>query len=136
MKLPGLFPVAFFAGGILLSVYLKSFALLDPRLLILAALLFLLAGYFARFKNRLWAGLASAAVAWLSLGIAAQNLERLSAPQNLAATQIESGTLDPQVALRWRGRRRGDPLELPWGRRYEISLEEVETLVGAKPVTG
>ena len=41
MKLPSLFPVSFFAGGILLSIELKKFALLGPRTLILAALLLL-----------------------------------------------------------------------------------------------
>ncbi len=41
MKLPSLFPVAFFAGGILLSIELKKSAPLNPRILIFAALLFL-----------------------------------------------------------------------------------------------
>jgi competence protein ComEC len=31
---------------------------------------------------------------------------------------------------------RGDPLELPWGARYEINLDEVEASTGAMPVTG
>ena len=33
-------------------------------------------------------------------------------------------------ALRWRGRLRSDPLELPWGTRYEIELDEVESSAG------
>ena len=34
MKLPSLFPVSFFAGGILLSIELKKFALVSPRALV------------------------------------------------------------------------------------------------------
>jgi hypothetical protein len=37
MKLPSLFPVAFFAGGILLSIELRNLALPSPRFYILAA---------------------------------------------------------------------------------------------------
>jgi competence protein ComEC len=38
--------------------------------------------------------------------------------------------------LRWRGRLRSDPLPLPWGTRYEINLDEVETSAGVTPVAG
>ena len=38
--------------------------------------------------------------------------------------------------MRWRGRLRGDPLQLPWGTRYEIDLDEVESSAGVTPVTG
>ena len=31
---------------------------------------------------------------------------------------------------------RGDPLRLPWGLRYEINLEEVESAIGVTPVSG
>ena len=55
-----------------------------------AAIGFLLAAIFA-------------AGAWLSVGIAASNLERASVPHNLAGTLIESGKLDSETALRWRG---------------------------------
>ena len=68
--------------------------------------------------------------AWLCLGFAAAGLERISAPSNLASSLIESGKLDSSVALRWRGRLRGDPLQLPWGTRYEINLDEVESSAG------
>ena len=94
MKLPSLFPVAFFAGGILLSIELKKFALLSPRIVIFAALLFLLFGYIALRRNWILAAALFAAGAWLSLGMAASNLERASVPPNLAGTLIESGKLE------------------------------------------
>lgn len=74
--------------------------------------------------------------AWLLLGFAAANFERASVPPNLASTLIETGKLDTSVALRWRGRLRSDPLQLPWGTRYEIALERVESSTGITPVTG
>ena len=68
--------------------------------------------------------------------MAASNLERASVPPNLAGTLIESGKLDAGTALRWRGRLRSDPLQLPWGMRYEINLDEVESSAGVTPVAG
>lgn len=136
MKLPSLFPVAFFAGGILLSIDQKNFAPPSPRIIIFAALLFLLFGYIALRRNWIFAAAPFAAGAWLSLGMAASHLERAAVPPNLASTLIESGKLDAETALRWRGRLRADPLQLPWGTRYEINLEEVESSAGATPVAG
>jgi competence protein ComEC len=136
MKLPSLFPVAFFAGGILLSLDVKKFVVLSPRNFIFEALLFLLFGYIALRRNWILPAALFAAGAWLSLGIAASNLERAAVPPNLASTLIESGKLDAGTALRWRGRLRSDPLQLPWGTRYEINLDEVETSAGVTPVAG
>ena len=136
MKLPSLFPVAFFAGGILLSIELKKSALLSPRIVVFAALLFLLFGYVSLRQNWILPAALFAAGVWLSLGMAASHLERASVPPNLAGSLIESGKLDAETALRWRGRLRGDPLQLPWGTRYEIDLDEVESSAGVTPVAG
>ncbi|HSZ20525.1 MAG TPA: hypothetical protein VK770_12075, partial [Candidatus Acidoferrum sp.] len=110
MKLPSLFPVCLFAGGILLSIELKKFALLTPRYFIFAALLFLIFGYITFLRNWILIAALFSAGAWLTLGLVASNLERASAPANLASTLIESGKLDGGTALRWRGRLRSDPL--------------------------
>ena len=136
MKLPSLFPVALFAGGIFLSIELKSFAMPSPRFYILAALVLLLIGYIFLRRNWILAAALFAAGAWLSLGMVASNLERASVSPNLASTLIESRKLDSETALRWRGRLRSDPLQLPWGRRYEIDLDEVESSAGITPVDG
>ena len=136
MKLPSLFPAGLFAGGILLSIELKNFILPGPRFFIFAALAFLLVGYVALRRNWMVAATLFAAGAWLSLGIGALKLERAAVPSNLASGLMESGKLDAGAALRWRGRLRGDPLQLPWGLRYEIDLDEVETSQGVTPVAG
>ena len=136
MKLPSLFPIVFFAGGILLSTELRTLALTRPGIVILGALLLLLCGYIALRKNFIFVASVFAAIAWLALGIAASNLERASIPANLASALIESGKLDSGTALRWRGKLRSDPLQLPWGARYEIKLDEVETSQGVTRVAG
>src|SRR3984957_9182250 len=87
-------------------------------------------------RNWIFPAAVFAAGAWLSVGIAASNLERASVPPNLASNLIESRKLDASTALRWRGRLRSDPLQLPWGKRYEINLDEVETAQGVAPVAG
>ena len=136
MKLPSLFPVALFTGGILLSIELKSFALPSPQFHIFAVFVLLLIGYILLRHNWILTAAVFAAGAWLSLGMAAANLERAAVSPNLASTLIDSGKLDAETALRWRGRLRGDPLQLPWGTRYEIDLEEVESSAGITPVAG
>ncbi len=136
MKLPALWLVACFAGGILLSIKLAAHLHLTPRFFLVAAASLLLAGFILLNRNWLLSAGFAATVAWLCLGFAAARLERISAPVNLASSLIESGKLDSTVALRWRGRLRADPLALPWGTRYEINLDEVETAAGVMPVSG
>jgi competence protein ComEC len=136
MKLPSLFPVAFFAGGILLSGRLADRWHVSLGILLAITMFLLLFGYILLKRQWIVTAVCFGAAVWLCLGYAAANLERVSASPNLASTLIESGKLDSSAALRWRGRLRGDPLELPWGARYEINLDEVEASTGAMPVTG
>lgn len=136
MKLPSLFPVVSFVGGILLSAKLIDHAAFSPRVSVVAIMVLLLFGWIALRRNCVLPATFFAACAWLSLGMLAARLEREAVPANLASTLIESGKLDSSTPLRWHGRLRTDPLELPWGRRYQIDLEEVESAAGATRVSG
>ena len=136
MKLPSFWPVVSFAGGILLFGKLGARISPAPRVVLLAAASLLLAGLFLLYKNRILPAFIAAAALWLCLGFAAAEFERVAVPANLASSLIESGKLDSSVALHWRGRLRADPLALPWGTRYEINLQEVETAEGTVPVNG
>jgi competence protein ComEC len=138
MRLPTLYPFLGFAGGILLfrASALQDRALLTPSIFLILAASFLFIGLAMLCKEWLLpAGLLAACV-WLCLGFAAAGLEHDSIPPNLASTLIESGKLDSSIALRWRGRMREDPLQLPWGLRYEIDLDSVESAGGITPVQG
>ena len=136
MKLPSLFPVLCFAGGILLSGTSGNRWHLPPESAFFVTAFLLLAAYVLLRRQWIVTAAILGAAAWLCLGFAAANLERVSVSSNLAGTLIETGKLDGSAALRWRGRLRGDPLELPWGTRYEIALEDVESSSGVTPVTG
>src|SRR6267142_3667682 len=136
MKLPSLWPVGCFAGGILLSSKLAGRLYLTPRLFLLVAASLLISGFVLLYKKWLLPAGIVAAAAWLCLGGAAAGLERISIPTNLASSLIDAGKLDSSVALRWRGRLRVDPLALPWGTRYDIKLEGVEIAAGIMPVSG
>jgi competence protein ComEC len=136
MKLPSLWPVICFAGGILLSIHMAGHAPVSLKVLILAAAFLLVAAYFILRAQQVLAALLVGAAIWACLGFTAAELERASFPVNLASTLIESGKLDISATLRWRGRLRSDPLPLPWGTRYDISLDEVESSAGVTPVSG
>lgn len=136
MKLPSLFPVVVFAGGILLAVEFGSFATRSPRVHLIAVCTFLVAACIALRRNWIVVATLLGAAAWACLGVAAANLERAAVAPNLAGTLVESGKLDADAPLRWRGRLRSDPLQLPWGMRYEVDLEEVESGAGITPVAG
>jgi competence protein ComEC len=136
MKLPSLLPVVCFAGGILVSGNLVAYLRLTPRICILATLVVLLFAYVLLQGRWILTAAILGAGAWMCLGVAAATLERASVSPNLASTLIDTGKLDASTAFRWRGHLRGDPLRLPWGMRYEIALDQVESGAGVTPVTG
>lgn len=96
----------------------------------------LIAAFILLRLDQVRAALLLSAAIWTCLGFAALALERASVPANLASTLIESGRLEGNAPLRWHGRLRSDPLQLPWGMRYTIDLDEVESSAGTTPVTG
>src|SRR6202012_1492544 len=49
---------------------------------------------------------------------------------------IAANRIDLSEPLRWRGRLREDPLVMPWGRRYEIDIEQVESAGQINPASG
>ena len=77
-----------------------------------------------------------ACVAWVAVGGVAVAVERADVAANHVTRLAAAGHLDLSGALRWRGRLREDPLTLPWGRRYEIDLEQVEIAGASAPVRG
>ena len=66
-------------------------------------------------------------LAWSSLGAAAVGFERLAVPTDQVTRLVAEHKLDISVPLRWQGRLRSDPLRLPWGIRYDIDLEQVQS---------
>jgi predicted membrane metal-binding protein len=140
MKLPALWMQAAFAAGIGIAERWPG----SPRLWMVAAAAAIvlgaaLAGFtgagFARRHFVTFARLC-ALTAWLALGGLARIVELAGIPSDHITRLITADKIDISVALRWRGRLREDPLALPWGERFEIDLEEVESGGVEMPVSG
>ncbi len=132
MKLPVLWLVAAFAAGIGLAARWHG----PLRLWIaLSALAIVVSGILLWRQHRASAWVL-ALVAWTALGALATSVERVSVPANHVSRLIAAGRLDTNDPLRWRGRLREDPMALPWGRRFEIDLEQVEEAGEIVPVSG
>lgn len=96
----------------------------------------LLAGLALLRAGRLTGAWAAGMLAWACIGGLAGALEPRAIPENHVKRLAESGELPDGVALRWQGRLRSDPVQLPWGERYEMELEAVEIGGRARAVTG
>jgi competence protein ComEC len=155
MKLPAVWITAAFAVGIALATAIPPNGPIADHLtgqitdkitshatahmvarLAAVALALMLTGGILAWRRLVVAAWVCALAAWCALGGLAIALERASVPANHVTRLIAAGRLDTSEPLRWRGRLREDPMELPWGQRYEIDLEEVEAQGARTPVSG
>jgi competence protein ComEC len=132
MKLPAVWLAAAFGAGIGLA---SRWPEPPKRLAILAGLSIVIA-CVALWRRANAIGWLCALVAWLALGGFAASVERVIVPADHVTHLIANGTIDLETPLRWRGRLRETPMELPWGRRVTIDLEGVQVGEGFVPVTG
>jgi len=132
MKLPALWLATAFSAGIGIAIRWPA----SPRIYAGAAACLILLGGFAAFRNHLSSAWTLALLACFATGAFARSVERSSVPKNHVSRLLAAGRLDTSGPLRWRGRLREDPQRLPWGRRYEIALEQVEIAGAPIPITG
>jgi len=132
MKLPALWIAASFAAGIAVAARWPG----PLRLWIAAAVAAMLIGGVLLWRAKTRAAWALALAAWAALGGLAIGVERAAVPADHVTRLISAGRLDTTEPLRWQGRLREDPMALPWGRRYEIDLEQVEVGDARIPVSG
>jgi competence protein ComEC len=132
MKLPVLWIFGAFAAGIEIARWRP--ASLWPW--IATAIVAIAAGGVLAWWRRLTGAWALAMLAWFAIGTVTIGVERAAVPPNHVSRLIAAGRLDTSEPLRWQGRLRDDPLLLPWGRRYEIDLENVDTGGASLPVSG
>ncbi len=128
MKLPGLYVLPTFCIGILAAALHP----LSAAKLAACACLFFVAAAVAWRARASFVALLLVLVGWAALGALALATERCRQPDDLASHLIENGKLDSSQALRWRGVLREDPERLPWGMRFDVDLDEVESY--GKPV--
>lgn len=136
MKLPALLIATCVAAGVLAASPIAAHSWHGIGIALAIAFCCITSGLvFAslRRSNFAWtAGL----LAWFFLACAAGQIERMAVPPDFVTTLADSGQLGLQQPLRWRGILRADPLHLPWGIRYDIDLQEVQTAGEWQPVRG
>jgi competence protein ComEC len=132
MKLPVLCIAAAFSVGIGIASRWQA----SPKIWCAAATAAIIAGAILIWRKRESFAWCFALTAWLTLGGFAVGVERAAVPSNHVSRLIGAGAIDTSVPLRWRGRLREDPLKLPWGSRYEIDLETVESGGVVLPASG
>ena len=132
MKLPLVWIVAAFASGVEIEKWSPG----PLRLWVAVALVSLVAAGLFIWWQRLAMAWALALVAWLAIGVVALAVERAAIPSSHVTRLIAAGRLDTTQPLRWQGRLREDPMNLPWGRRYEVNLEQVEIAGSSVAVSG
>ncbi len=123
MKLPALWIAASFAAGIGMITRWPH----QPLMYAAVAALAILAGSILIWRRLLFASAICAVAAWTALGGLALAIEQAAVPPNHVTRLIAANQIDLTEPLRWRGRLREDPLVMPWGRRYEIDIEQVES---------
>jgi competence protein ComEC len=136
MKLPVLLIAVFVAAGVPAASAIAVHTRYRLELSLSIALFCIIAGLGAvgfRRANLAWtAGL----LAWFFLAAAASQIERMAVPANQVTTLVGSDRLELDEPLRWRGIVRADPLRLPWGFRYDIDLDQVQSASAWQPVHG
>ena len=135
MKFPALAIAVSFAAGILVG---GRFATILPHatsvLLAFSALLLLLAlGILPKHASLAWF---VSLLAWTLLGASAARFDHLSLPSDHVTRLVAENRLELSEPLRWRGQLRSDPLRLPWGIRYDIDLDQVESAGTWLPISG
>jgi competence protein ComEC len=136
MKFPALALAASLASGIVADRLIATgFPQTATLFLVLSALL-LLSGLVLVIFRRTTMAWVAALLAWAALGAAAVRLERRAIPVDHITGLMARGALNLDQPLRWRGTLRLDPLELPWGLRYQLDLEGVQSAGAWMPASG
>jgi competence protein ComEC len=127
MKLPALLIAIFVAAGVLAASPIAAHFAHSLDLSLAIALASLFAGVGLLKFRRAHLAWSASLLAWFFLAGAAAQIERIAVPLNQVTNLVSKGRLDLDEPLRWRGILRANPLMLPWGVRYDIDLEQVQT---------
>src|SRR5690348_11223559 len=136
MKLPALLIAMFVAAGVLAAPPIAAHLPHGLGLSLGIALSLILAGILLLELRQGHLAWSASLLAWFFLAAAAAQIERIAIPANPVTKLAASGQLDLEEPLRWRGILRADPLRLPWGIRYDIDLEQVQTAGAWRAVQG
>lgn len=127
MKLPALLIAVSVAAGVLAAPLIAAHAKHSSAFLFAATLSCIALGFFSLLLRRTNLAWSLGLLVWFFLGASAAQIERMTIPANQVTNLISEGKLELQQPLRWRGILHADPLRLPWGIRYDIDLQMVQT---------
>jgi competence protein ComEC len=135
MRFPALAIAFLFAAGIMVG---GIFAPTLPHAFAatLAASFVLIVSGVALVRKHVTLAWIASLLTWCLLGVAAIHVERLQVPANQVTHLVAENRLELSEPLRWRGQLRSDPLRLPWGIRYDVDLDQVQSAATWIPVSG
>jgi len=136
MKFPALALAASLASGIVADRLTATGFPHAANLFVFLSAALVLSGLLLAIFRRTTLAWVAALLAWSALGAAALRLERRAVPSNHVTSLLARGALNIEQPLRWRGALRLDPLELPWGLRYQLDLEAVQSAGAWIPASG
>lgn len=129
MRLPAVAIAAAFACGIALGLHLAptrnaSSHFLLSSVFIFVGVLILTRIIFVGTGRVLLASVASI-LTWVLLGFLGACIAEQPRDANHVVSLLEQGRLPSKTPLRWHGRLRDEPAQVPWGYGYEIELSGV-----------
>ena len=127
MKFPALLIAGFVAAGVLAASPIAVHTRHSLDLSLGVALFCIVAGFVFTGLRRTNLAWAASLLAWFSLAASAAQIEWMAVPANQVTILAGDGRLELGEPLRWRGILRADPLRLPWGFRYDVDLEQVQS---------
>jgi competence protein ComEC len=127
MTFPALALAVFLAIGILADRFIAAGLPHAALLLVIVSAALIVAGTLLVICQRQTLAWIATLLTWSALGASAAHLERsMTTPDNVV-TLTSHNALNLDEPLRWRGTLHADPLELPWGVRYQLELEAVQS---------
>ena len=136
MKFPALALAAFLASGIVADRLIATGFPQSARPFMLASAVLVASGFALLMLRRNTLAWAISLLAWCALGVTAARIEGMAVPADHITSLLARNVLNLDEPLRWRGTLRLDPLELPWGLRYQLDLEAVQSAGAWTPVSG
>lgn len=140
MRLPAVAIAAAFACGIALGLHLAptrnaSSHFLLSSVFIFVGVLILTRIIFVGTGRVLLASVASI-LTWVLLGFLGACIAEQPREANHVVSLLEQGRLPSKTPLRWHGRLRDEPAQVPWRYGYEIELSGVEFAEALHPARG
>jgi competence protein ComEC len=130
MRLPAVAIAALFACGAVLGQSHWITERAAPHLYLVAGFvlagLLLCSGILLARIGRLFPSAAISVLSWLVLGILGAGIGSQPRPADYVLNLVDAGRLELKTPLRWHGRLRDEPAQLPWGYGYEVELTGVE----------